>query len=288
MISGNYNRSLSRIFSNPTFKNILHKKEDCDLLIDKLRKFDISLSLDDNPTVKDAIRTLYLYLSRNYRNEYIYKNTILNKILLGKHNLNTATLLSEYRVGSSIADLVLLNGTSTVFEIKTELDSPDKLQKQIEDYQKVFAKVFIVTHHTLSERYLKNLNNDSIGLLSLNNKFQLSTNREAYEDFSLLNIETMMKCLRKDEYASIIASYYKEIPQVPNIRFFTECVNLAKAIPIKVFHKLMVSQLKKRVPIEKDSLNSEQLPQELRHICLCINPTKQQYKLLFNLLNQSL
>lgn len=286
MISADFNRTLSKVFTNPTFKSIL-QTGNSGYFFDKIKSYDTVLSLQEQATIKDAIKNLYAYLSKNYRNEYIYKNTIVNKVLLGKHNLNTATLLSEYRVGRSIADLVLLNGTSTVYEIKTELDSPDKLRKQIEDYQKVFCKVYIVTHYSFVPRYLHMLEDGRIGLISLNNRFQLSTIKNAEENYDFLDIGVMMRCLRKDEYSSIIKNYFGSIPKVPNTQFFTKCLNLAQNIPVKTFHRLMVNELKKRTPNEKDSLNSDSLPSELRHICLCINPTKQQYDYLFSFLNQN-
>ena len=36
-----------------------------------------------------------------YRNEYIYENTIINKLLLGKHSLNTTTALTQIPISKS-------------------------------------------------------------------------------------------------------------------------------------------------------------------------------------------
>jgi hypothetical protein len=286
-LSSDFNRTLSGIFTNPTFKSLL-KSGDNDYFIKKIKKYNSLLSVSPNNTVKDAIKEAYIYLSRNYRNEYIYKNTIANKILLGKHNLNTATLISEYKVGNSIADLLLLNGTSTVYEIKTELDSPDKLKKQIEDYKKAFCKIYLVTHHSLVTRYLQMIEYENIGLISLSGRFQLSTIKEAQQNEEFLEIETMMRCLRKSEYSSIIKKYYGCLPNISNIHFFSTCLEMAKKISPKNFHDLMTAELKKRSPNEKEFLNSINLPAELKHICLCINPTKQEYNNLLNFLNQNL
>ncbi len=63
------------------------------------------------------MKSLYNYL-KVYRNEYFYKNTILNKLLLGRHSINTTTALSEMPIGKSIADFILLNGKGVVDEIK--------------------------------------------------------------------------------------------------------------------------------------------------------------------------
>ncbi len=43
----------------------------------------------------DLISEIYSELQDNYRNEYFYKNTLLNKLLLGVHSLNTTVALTE-------------------------------------------------------------------------------------------------------------------------------------------------------------------------------------------------
>ena len=284
-INSDFNRTLSRIFTNPTFKNIV-KSGEGESVSEQLKKYQSLLSVEDaDVSIKDVLQKAYVYLSRNYRNEYIYKNTIANKILLGRHNLNTATLLSEFKVGGSIADLLLLNGTSTVYEIKTELDSPDKLKKQIDDYKKAFARIYLVTHHTLTDRYLQLIEDSAVGLLSLSGRFQLTTVKEAETNYQDLDNSVMMRCLRKGEYSSIIRAYYGTIPPVSNIRYFTACLELAMAIDPVIFHALLLNELKKRMPAEKECLQSELLPPELKHICLCLNPTKFEYDNLFQFLN---
>jgi len=52
----------------------------------------------------------------------------------------------EFNVGSSRLDFARINGHSYAYEIKTELDSLDKLEKQITDYSKVFEYVHVVCH----------------------------------------------------------------------------------------------------------------------------------------------
>ncbi|MEI9986083.1 MAG: sce7726 family protein [Aliidongia sp.] len=53
--------------------------------------------------------------------------SVTQKILMGKHSLRTASMLNEFRAGSCKADLVILNGTATVYEIKSERDSLTRL-----------------------------------------------------------------------------------------------------------------------------------------------------------------
>lgn len=288
MIANNdFNRSLSRIFTNPVFKQIAQSGSS-DYFLSKLKKYDSLLSIEPGMQVKNIIENAYGYLGKNYRNEYVYKNTILNNILLGRHSVRTATMLNEFKVGNSIADTVIINGTSTVYEIKTELDSPDKLQKQIEDYKKAFARIYLVTHHSLTHKYLSLLEGSTVGLLSLSGRFNLTELKEAEEDYSCLCNDTMLKTLRKEEYSFIIKKHTGSIPAVSNIKFFGECLKIANDIPSEDLHAMILQQLRKRIPEEVSFLESSDLPKELKHICLCINPNKKEYSNLLGFLNLNL
>jgi hypothetical protein len=112
--------------------------------------------------------------------------------------------------------------------------------------------------------------------------------KEAVEDYSCLCNDTMMKTLRKEEYSFIIKKYSGGIPNVSNISFFSECLSIAREMEPKVLHEMVLLELRKRVPVESDFLASEELPRELKYICLCINPNKKEYTNLFNFLTLNL
>lgn len=278
------NLSVSGIFSNSHFKRVISKGRSkfIDAKIDKYLQY---LELNKGATRKDALEALYSYLLSEYRCEYVYKNFITKKILFGRHSLNTSTLLNEFRVGSSLADLVLINGKSVVYEIKTELDTPERLEDQLADYRKAFAQIYLVTHHSLTDKYLSILRDDDVGVIALTNNFTLSEVREAKEETKHLDITTMFKSLRKEEYSNIIESQYGEVPEVPNMYYFKECLKLAKKINPERFHRLMSTELKKRKPKETMPFKKNLLPEFLTNICMAIDPTANQYDRLFQYLN---
>lgn len=77
-------------------------------------------------TLAELFEGIYAFLRRYYRSEHNYKNALANKTLktlLARHSLTTSTLLTEFSTGESKADLVIINGSSSVYEVKTELDS---------------------------------------------------------------------------------------------------------------------------------------------------------------------
>ena len=61
--------------------------------------YDFYIQGPKNINVIQKMKSLYNYLKKSYRNEYFYKNTMLNKLLLGRHSVNTTTALSEMPIG---------------------------------------------------------------------------------------------------------------------------------------------------------------------------------------------
>lgn len=94
---------------------------------------------------KELFDMVYQQISTRYPCEYVYKNVALfHEILSTKHN-DDAKLLTEVAVGNSKADIVVVNGTTTVYEIKTELDTLRRLENQLEDYIRVFDRINVLT-----------------------------------------------------------------------------------------------------------------------------------------------
>ncbi len=104
----------------------------------------------------------------------------------------------EMNVGTSRLDYARINGHSYAYEIKTELDSLEKLTKQIEDYSKVFEYVNVITHPCYFEK-VKKLVPDYCGILTYNPqpndcKFyarQKRTLNNSYNQKSQLSIMTL-------------------------------------------------------------------------------------------------
>lgn len=74
-----------------------------------------------NSRVADAFEAaLSILRTGHHRDEYVYKAALTQKVLLGTHSLKTACMINEFRVADCKADLVILNGTAAVYEIKSE------------------------------------------------------------------------------------------------------------------------------------------------------------------------
>ncbi len=234
----------------------------------------------------DLISEIYSELQDNYRNEYFYKNTLLNKLLLGVHSLNTTVALTEVPINKSKADFVLINGKAVVYEIKTELDNFDKLEKQINDYYKAFNYVSVVTHRENLDYLVDKVDNINkpIGIYILNKNGRLSTINKPLEYNDDLSSEVMFKMLRKKEYENILLKIYDELPAVSQFKYYTECKNMFSQIPILDIYSDILNELKKRSNIVKEEF--VKVPYELKFLAYFMNLKSEDYLNMNNFLEQ--
>ncbi len=181
-------------------------------------------------SIVDIYERTYKELSKHYRHEYYYKNTIANKRLLGRHNLNTATMLSEFRVGNNIADCVILNGHSTCYEIKTEFDSLSRLTDQLSSYLRLFDKVNVVTDDKFIESITKIIPKE-VGIIRLTKANTLSTIREPEVITTPICSALVMNSLRSHEYKELAKILSGAVPDVGNIKMHTACQEIIQEAP---------------------------------------------------------
>ena len=153
----------------------------------------------------EVISEIYNYIGTSYRNEYFYKNTLLNKLLVHVHRLKTTVALTEVPIARSKADFIMINGKAVVYEIKTELDSFERLDTQLNDYFKAFNHVCVVTCEDNYGKISKLLEGTPVGICILSNRNTLQFPKEAEENNDKLSHETLFKVLHKKEFEEISA-----------------------------------------------------------------------------------
>jgi hypothetical protein len=278
------NRSYATIFSSTSFLKLL-RNDDYSFIDAKISRYDQSLIGTKVNTYYDYIQYVYLQLRKLYRNEYIYKNTFINSLLLAKYGVDETVAINEFRVGNSIADIVLFNGTSKAFEIKTELDSNKRLSAQLTDYSKIFKECYIVTHASLTDKYWKE--NDQIGIIELVERpksISMQEVRHAKEN-QFIDHDTLIRTLRTSEYKGIVKQYYGELPQMNSFNMFDTCKELMSQIPNYILHDLFIDELKKR---KSNTFILKLFHQELRQLCFAMNLNEKDYKELEVKLNKNI
>lgn len=282
-------RELAALVSHAAFKR-LSSSSNQSAYIRRMKKY---VGWDELPHDKpnnlgDLIMYSYQILEQHYRHEYIYKNKLLSDFVLQNYALDDTILLNEFRIGQSIADTVLVNGTNKVFEIKTELDSPERLQSQLQDYFRSFTEVYVFTHKTLIEKYQKILP-QNVGILAYGEDGEIVTFRESTECTAFLDCSFMMGSLRKAEYTKLIDLLIGFIPEATPAFFYSTCLEILQELPIEEVQQAYCHILKLRIDrITNLYLQENSIPSFMNFSFYQSKYTKSSYLTMMNNLNKTI
>ena len=276
--------SLSRIFT-PSVMDPLALYGHSDYLSEVVSNSGIENTLDSSLTLSSFLDYVYSLLNKYYRNEYVYKNAIANKILLGRHSLKTSKMLTEFRVDKNKADVVILNGSSNVYEIKSQYDSFKRLEDQLNSYFQIFDFVNVITTSSQAEK-VKTFVPEKTGILALTPQNTISTIREAASNKDNIDPAILFDSLRKTEYTKIIKAYYGYIPDVPNTIINRTCKEMYSEVPLEVIHELTIKTLKQRENSKYLNHFIKKAPSSLSAYALSISGQKKKMQSLENLLNE--
>jgi hypothetical protein len=222
-----------------------------------------------------------------YRHEYIYKAALTHKILLGTHSLETASMIHEFRVGDCKADVAILNGTATVYEVKSERDSLTRLERQIAAYATVFAKVYVIA----AESHISGVTNtvpDFVGILCLNSRHRISTLRDAIDQPERTLPGAIFDSIRTEEARSILSIFGVTVPPVPNTELHGVLRRaFVKLDPIQA-QQGMVSVLKRTRNLLPLSELVDRLPVSLQSAALSVPIRKMDHQRLVSAINTPL
>lgn len=229
-------------------------------------------------TYLELLKKSYSLISKYYRCEYVYKNELI-KLLLKKYGTRNSVYFNEFKVGNSIADMVMFNGESKAFEIKTEYDTPRRLDKQMEDYKRFFDKCYIVIPENRLEEY-NNIVESSTGIITMNQengRVLLKEVRLAYQN-ERFEPEALMSCLRTDEYKNIVLSLGVSLDGVAGYDIFKFCYNVILQADTDTLRRLFLCEVKKR---KNNTSLLRKYPMSIRQMMLSLNlPENKANKLL--------
>jgi len=252
---------LNRVFSKNTLNLLLDNSDKSNAFYAVIQRY---INDTNGKTNGQLLSEIYQKLKTDYRNEYYYKNTLLNKLLFKKHNPYKTTALTEIPVAKSKADFIMINGKAVVYEIKTELDNFDRLDSQLNNYYKAFDHVCVVTSENNIDNLQRRIFNKNIGIYKITKRGALSVVREPIADRTYLEHDTIFKILRKYEYENIILDYYKFLPNVSQFQYYKECKKLFCDIEINTAYEKFRLELKKRCKINIDYVSS--IPDEIKSV----------------------
>ena len=191
--------SILPIFRGPFLERIGYGKH-YSTMSELINEFSPTLKQPRPQSLGDWFEFFYLLLTQKYRCEYVYKNTLATSLYLNKrHSLGSSLLINELRVGKSRADVVILNGTSTVYEVKSEYDSFERLEAQIADYRKVFDRIYVMTATEKVNAVLDKVE-ASVGVLKLEEDLRITPAREAQSNKANTDPAMIFDCMRRAEF----------------------------------------------------------------------------------------
>ena len=180
-------------------------------------------------------------------------------------------MLNEFRIGSCKADLIILNGTGTVYEIKSERDSLSRLHNQITNYRKAFGKIYVIAGSEHIDDVLKTTES-TIGVLSLTRWNRISTIREAEEVLDFLCPVTIFES----------SELGIKIPDLPNTQMHGFLKEEFSGLPPVSVYNLMLKTLKESrslLSLRELILN---LPKSLQPAALSIQLRSKDHERLIN------
>jgi len=235
---------LARYLSGPAMRELYHAGHSA-YLAAAFSEARVAEALGRATSMLDAARAIFAALCRRYRADYVYRAAIASKVFLGRHSPATTSLLPEFRVWRRKADMVMLNGTSVAYEIKTGLDNLDRLEAQLEAYARMFDRIYVVTDDAWSAR-VRSSTADFVGLLVLTPAFTLRVEREARSNADQVHVPTIVDALRLNELVSLTRTLCGRVPDVSRVRLFEECGNVVAALSPRSVHDAAIRLLKKR------------------------------------------
>ncbi len=278
-----YLPALNRVFSAVVLDDLVRLGRS-DYLDEVVKNSRIGAIVDMSRSLRDFFDDLYSILSAHYPSEYIYKNALAEQVYLGKH-FEESHMLTELRVASCKADVAIFNGTSTVYEIKSDLDSLERLETQIDAYTSFFDRINVITSQSQIKRVSALLSSE-IGVMALAPDGSIEVYREPESNKWRVRPSVIFSSLRKSEYLQIIDDKHGTTPNVPNTRIHQVCLELFSELTSEDAHDAMLDVLQRRG-------NSRQLkdfvcmaPQSLKACAATCGINKGMVKRFLDLLEQ--
>lgn len=214
-------------------------------------------------TVASLLDVAFEYLVREFPVEYIFKSCALERLLFGRHSPRTTAFYTEFRVGDSRADVLLVNGRAQVYEIKTRYDDFSRLASQLDDYYRAFTHVTLFVDEAHAAIAAKRTP-EHTGIALLSNKYSMSTVRPASEYREKLDHFQLFRMLHEREYMEVLQARGIKPERIDPAFRYRYCLDAFSLLDIQEAHSCAVIALKRRQRTVKLAEIAGSLPRSLR------------------------
>ena len=229
----------------------------------------------------DALRILF----REHPIEYVYKACVLKRTVFGTYSPNTTALYMEFPVAGARADILLVNGDATVFEVKTRFDDPTRLNIQLAEYYRCFRSVSVVVEEDQFERYTRELP-DHVGVLALTSRFSISVKRSPRATSKKLDHTQMFALLRQREYYDAISDLGVDLSIIdPSVRY-QAALERFSTLPVKTAYDRVLRALRARQRTGRLAELCSRLPDSLHASVFSYRLRKQDWENLVGVISR--
>lgn len=245
-----------------------------------LRSLDIDDFREPTLTVDALFDLVYRALGRSYRSEYYFKNEIIRRVFEARHNPDRSAVVLEKHIGNwaSRVDLIVINDTTTAYEVKTDLDDLSRLRSQTDHALEVFDRVYVVCseERTTAAREVVDAR---VGVLEMRKDGSFRRDRAAVANAGKVVPGAVFGLLRQKEYLSALKRRFGSLPALHPIERYQYCAELFSKLSPDVAHGVLLYALRRRY-VRPDRETLARLPYALAH--LYYKATVKERSLLFS------
>lgn len=232
-----------------------------------LDEIGISRLVNRDLTIKELFERVYAVMRESYRSEYLYKNEVIRRRVLAYHDPDSTTVLLEKPIArwASRLDLLVVNNTTTAYEVKTDRDDLSRVRKQTDLALLAFDRVYVACSERWAEGVLETVD-DRVGVVRMLATGAFSKVRGATANATRVDPSAVFALLQRAEQVAAIEQYVGPLPAVDAVTHYKVCHDLFRQIPAVLAHKVLLGALRDRFITGNDKETLQGLPPSLPHL----------------------
>jgi hypothetical protein len=246
-----------------------------------------SLPPNRTATTADVLDSAYRLLAAELPVEYVFKARALDRLLFGRHSPRTTAFYTEFRIGDSRADLLVVNGRAVVYEIKSRFDDLTRLDAQLCDYYSAFSLVTVFVDQLHLTALIDRLP-PHVGISVLAKRSSISPVRRPAEYRAALRPEAVFRLLREREYLGMLERRGYEPASVDPARRYVYSRDAFCGLSLDDVYPEVLDALKRRQNTRQLADISATLPASLHVAPFAYRMTLQDWRALSNVLDRPL
>ncbi|HWT07105.1 MAG TPA: sce7726 family protein [Xanthomonadales bacterium] len=210
---------------------------------------------------------LYAEMRRSYRTEYLYKNEVIRRVFEARHDPDRSTVLLERPIAGwkSRIDMLVVNDTTSAYEIKTDRDDLSRLRRQTDLSLATFDRVFVVASESWADAVL-NETDERVGVYALRAAGSLTRRRPFTPNADNVDAAAVFSVLRRAEYLAAIADHFRRQPPDDPRTQYDDSLALFRRMPPRTAHAYLLRALRARFVRRGDARALRELPYALAHL----------------------